>query len=135
MRLLARILAEERVFPKGTRFEGSAWFDNSPSNKFNPDPKAEVRFGDQTWDEMMVGSIALALKPDQDLAKLVRMPAPKPTTGAPYTAFPVWPAPQCNVGGVGRADPSRHFVRHPPATTPRRKSSSPLAPGMTSLLE
>jgi hypothetical protein len=71
-------LAEERVFPKGTRFEATATFDNSANNPFNPDPTASVRFGDQTWDEMMVGFIDIAIKPDQDLAKLIRMPA-RPT--------------------------------------------------------
>ena len=71
-------LAEERVFPKGTRFEATATFDNSTNNPFNPDPTASVRFGDQTWDEMMVGFIDIAIKPDQDLAKLIRMPA-RPT--------------------------------------------------------
>jgi hypothetical protein len=75
-------LAQERVFPKGTKFEGSAWFDNSAGNKFNPDPKAEVRFGDQTWDEMMVGFIDIAISPDQDLAKLIRFPGQKPSTAA-----------------------------------------------------
>jgi hypothetical protein len=74
-------LAEERVFPKGTKFEATAIFDNSPGNKFNPDPKASVRFGDQTWDEMMVGFVNIAIKPDQDLAKLIKMP-PRPSTGA-----------------------------------------------------
>jgi hypothetical protein len=73
-------LAEERVFPKGTKFEATAVFDNSPNNKFNPDPQASVRFGDQTWDEMMVGFIDIAIAPDQDLAKLIRMP-PRPTGG------------------------------------------------------
>jgi hypothetical protein len=68
-------LAQERVFPKGTRFEATATFDNSENNKFNPDPKASVRFGDQTWDEMMVGFIDIAIKPDMDLAKLIKMPA------------------------------------------------------------
>ena len=71
-------LAEERVFPKGTKFEATAIFDNSPNNKFNPDPTASVRFGDQTWDEMMVGFIDIAISTDQDLAKLIRMPA-RPT--------------------------------------------------------
>ena len=71
-------LAEERVFPKGTKFEATATFDNSENNKFNPDPKASVRFGDQTWDEMMVGFIDIAIKPDMDLAKLIKMP-PRPT--------------------------------------------------------
>jgi hypothetical protein len=74
-------LAEERVFPKGTKFEATAVFDNSPGNRFNPDPKASVRFGDQTWDEMMVGFIDIAIKPDQNLRTLIRIP-PKPTTGA-----------------------------------------------------
>jgi hypothetical protein len=73
-------LAEERVFPKGTRFEATAVFDNSPANRFNPNPNASVRFGDQTWDEMMVGFIDIAVKLDQDLTKLIRMPA-RPTTG------------------------------------------------------
>jgi hypothetical protein len=71
-------LSEERVFPKGTKFEATATFDNSENNKFNPDPKASVRFGDQTWDEMMVGFIDIAIKPDMDLAKLIKMPA-RPT--------------------------------------------------------
>ena len=71
-------LAEERVFPKGTKFEATATFDNSENNPFNPDPKASVRFGDQTWDEMMVGFIDIAIKPDMDLATLIKMP-PRPT--------------------------------------------------------
>jgi hypothetical protein len=53
-------LAEERVFPKGTIIEATAYFDNSAGNKFNPDPKASVRFGDQTWDEMMIGFVDAA---------------------------------------------------------------------------
>ena len=71
-------LAQERVFPRGTKFEATATFDNSADNPFNPDPKASVRFGDQTWDEMMVGFIDIAIKPDMDLAKLIKMP-PRPT--------------------------------------------------------
>jgi hypothetical protein len=71
-------LAQERVFPRGTKFEATATFDNSTDNPFNPDPKASVRFGDQTWDEMMVGFIDIAITPDMDLAKLIKMP-PRPT--------------------------------------------------------
>ena len=74
-------LAQERILPKGTRIEGTALFDNSPNNQFNPDPKVEVRFGDQTWDEMMVGFIGIAVAPDQDVRKLIRRPPPqKPTS-------------------------------------------------------
>ncbi len=39
--------------PKGTRIEAIAHFDNSTKNSRNPDPNREVRFGEQTWDEMM----------------------------------------------------------------------------------
>ena len=30
----------------------SAWYDNSAANKSNPDPKVDVKWGDQTWEEM-----------------------------------------------------------------------------------
>ena len=43
------------ALPKGSRIECTAHFDNSPNNKFNPDPKTEVRWGDQSWEEMMIG--------------------------------------------------------------------------------
>lgn len=41
--------------PKGTRLDCVALFDNSSKNKFNPDPGTTVRWGDQTWEEMMIG--------------------------------------------------------------------------------
>ena len=41
--------------PAGSRLKVTAWYDNSENNPANPDPKATVRFGDQTWDEMMIG--------------------------------------------------------------------------------
>jgi len=43
------------LLPKGTRIECVAHFDNSPNNKFNPDPTKEIRWGEQTWEEMMIG--------------------------------------------------------------------------------
>ncbi|MDB5349722.1 MAG: thiol-disulfide isomerase-like thioredoxin [Planctomycetota bacterium] len=44
-----------KKFPKGTTFEVLAHFDNSESNPYNPDPKATVGNGDQTYKEMMYG--------------------------------------------------------------------------------
>lgn len=41
--------------PKGTRIDCVAHFDNSANNKYNPDPTKEVKWGDQTWEEMMIG--------------------------------------------------------------------------------
>jgi len=43
------------LLPKGTRIDCVAHFDNSANNKFNPDPTKEVRWGEQTWEEMMIG--------------------------------------------------------------------------------
>ena len=41
--------------PKGSRLECTAHFDNSTGNKYNPDPTKLVRWGPQTWEEMMIG--------------------------------------------------------------------------------
>jgi len=46
---------EPLFLPKGTRLDCVAHFDNSSRNKYNPDPNKEVRWGDQTWEEMMIG--------------------------------------------------------------------------------
>jgi hypothetical protein len=48
-------LATPKTLPKGTRIEVIAHYDNSSANKFNPDPTKDVRWGDQTWEEMMIG--------------------------------------------------------------------------------
>jgi hypothetical protein len=48
-------LKEAKRMPKGTEIEVVAHFDNSPQNKFNPDPTKDVRWGDQTFEEMMIG--------------------------------------------------------------------------------
>jgi thiol-disulfide isomerase/thioredoxin len=45
----------KKTLPKGTRLECVAHFDNSPFNVYNPDPKATVRHGLQTHQEMMYG--------------------------------------------------------------------------------
>lgn len=48
-------LKEPLVVPPGTRMECTAYFDNSAANPANPDPQSIVRWGEQTWDEMMIG--------------------------------------------------------------------------------
>ncbi len=48
-------LKEPLAMPKGSRLECTAHFDNSSNNKFNPDPTKLVRWGQQTWEEMMIG--------------------------------------------------------------------------------
>jgi hypothetical protein len=49
------VLKDPIAVPKGTRIECVAHFDNSTNNKYNPDPTKTVRWGDQTWEEMMIG--------------------------------------------------------------------------------
>ena len=51
------VLEQPLVVPKGTKFEASAWYDNSAANKANPDPSVPVRWGDQTWEEMQYTGI------------------------------------------------------------------------------
>jgi peroxiredoxin len=59
-------LAEPKLLPRGTVIRGVAHFDNSAANLANPDPSATVKWGKQTWDEMMIGYFEIALA-DQDL--------------------------------------------------------------------
>jgi peroxiredoxin/mono/diheme cytochrome c family protein len=50
-------LATPIELPAGTRIECTAHFDNSDKNLNNPDPTKRVTWGDQTWEEMMIGFV------------------------------------------------------------------------------
>ena len=54
--LIYRVMAPIPI-PKGSRIDCVAHFDNSTRNKYNPDPTKTVYWGDQTWEEMMIGWI------------------------------------------------------------------------------
>jgi len=54
-------LETPKVLPKGTRIEATSYFDNSPNNRFNPDPTATVTWGPQSWDEMMISWLDIAV--------------------------------------------------------------------------
>lgn len=57
------------ALPKGTRLDCVAHFDNSTKNRYNPDPTKDVRWGDQTWEEMMIGWYTYSvIKPAQQQA-------------------------------------------------------------------
>ncbi len=49
------VYREPLAIERGSRLLASATFDNSPDNPANPDPTATVRWGDQTYEEMMIG--------------------------------------------------------------------------------
>lgn len=51
----AYVLAKPLPLPQGGRLVCHGTFDNSEANLSNPNPDATVRWGDQTWDEMMIG--------------------------------------------------------------------------------
>ena len=62
-------LAEPKQIPAGTRIECVAHFDNSLDNLANPDPTKAVQWGDQTWEEMMIGYFDIALEGTRDAKK------------------------------------------------------------------
>ena len=47
--------AAPKLMPRGSRLRVEAVYDNSKDNLANPDPTSVVRWGDQTWEEMMIG--------------------------------------------------------------------------------
>lgn len=55
-------LAKPRDIPAGSKIECTAWYDNSKKNPTNPDPSATVRWGNQTWQEMMIGFVVYTEK-------------------------------------------------------------------------
>lgn len=62
-------LETPKLLPRGTRIECTAVYDNSANNPRNPDPKVEVSWGPQSWDEMMIGWFDVAI----DAAKSSRL--------------------------------------------------------------
>jgi hypothetical protein len=64
-------LAKPLTVPKGAVAEYVAVWDNSSRNRFNPDPTRVVRFGFNTTDEMMGGSITYVI-PEEELGIQVK---------------------------------------------------------------
>jgi hypothetical protein len=78
-------LAEPITVPPGTRIEVTGWFDNSPNNIHNPDPTATVRFGEQSWEEMMVGAYDVVIPADMSLREFFK---PRTTPAAATSSNP-----------------------------------------------
>jgi hypothetical protein len=55
------MFAEPVPLPKGSRIHSTAWYDNSAANRSNPDPTVDVRWGDQTWEEMQYTGVVYAV--------------------------------------------------------------------------
>lgn len=50
-------LTTPKLLPKGSTLFYSTTYDNSSQNKSNPNPSIEVRWGPQTWEEMLYGDV------------------------------------------------------------------------------
>ncbi|MFO0954602.1 MAG: redoxin domain-containing protein [Isosphaeraceae bacterium] len=50
-------LEKPLLLPKGTKIDCLAHFDNSSANPYKPDTSKPVRWGEQTWEEMMIGYV------------------------------------------------------------------------------
>ena len=55
-------LAKPLTLPKGSKLHVTAHYDNSTANRHNPDATATVRWGDQTWEEMMIGFLTYTVE-------------------------------------------------------------------------
>ncbi|MGE0128233.1 MAG: thiol-disulfide isomerase [Blastocatellales bacterium] len=56
--------------PGGSKIQVTGYFDNSTKNKFNPDPSKPVRYGEPTYDEMMMGFVDYVAEKPKQLAKI-----------------------------------------------------------------
>jgi hypothetical protein len=75
-------LAEPKVLPAGTLIECTAHFDNSANNKYNPDPSKAVHFGEQTWEEMMIGFFEVSVPMNVTAMDIMRPPQQHRPAGA-----------------------------------------------------
>jgi hypothetical protein len=71
---LTYYLAQPMHLPKGTVIECTAHYDNSANNGANPDPTKEVRYGEQSWEEMMYGFFDVSIPVGVNPADLFREP-------------------------------------------------------------
>lgn len=68
---LSYYLAKPISLPPGTRIQCTAHYDNSSANPLNPDPTKTLRFGPQSWDEMMIGYFEVATDPKNGMEELL----------------------------------------------------------------
>lgn len=66
---LTYTLETPRLLRQGTVLKWTGHFDNSRNNPRNPDPSAEVTWGEQSWEEMMIGFFDVAVEPGVDKSK------------------------------------------------------------------
>jgi hypothetical protein len=133
---------EPKRVEAGWRLRAVAWYDNSKNNPFNPDPTKAVRFGEQTFEEMMIGYFDFVADPAPPAA-----PPPAPATPADSARSPPagradvtagrargWRSPRSRARSPRRPRPTQapRPPRRPRSPTPRPRSTatrSASAPG------
>lgn len=80
-------LKEPKKVPAGTKVRVVAHFDNSTGNPYNPDPTTAVKWGEQTWEEMMMGGLFLSWKDGPVELTLEAAEEPKPDDGRAVQAM------------------------------------------------
>lgn len=68
--------ATPKRIPKGTKLEVTGTFDNSINNRFNPDATKDVKWGEQSWEEMMMGFFDVAFDAKRNPMDLFRPKKP-----------------------------------------------------------
>ena len=74
---LGYVPAQPVRVPKGAKLVVTGHFDNSPSNKFNPDPNQTVYYGDMIWEEMFGGRTGIIVEKETDPKKVFKEETPQ----------------------------------------------------------
>jgi Copper type II ascorbate-dependent monooxygenase, C-terminal domain len=69
-------LEQPVMLPKGTQILVQAYYDNSLNNPANPDSKADVYWGEQTWEEMLAAFMDLAIPVDLNPVRIAEPEKP-----------------------------------------------------------
>ncbi len=80
-------LSDKKKMPNGTRIFCEAAFDNSTSNLNNPNPNAWVQWGDQTYEEMMIGYFHVSIPIDPSIGRAPEMKKAKTARPTPAQIF------------------------------------------------
>jgi len=71
---------EAPLLPAGTLLHSIMWHDNSADSKFNPDPDAQITWGERTIDEMGSAWLSYYYMSDEDFKKETEARKVKPRT-------------------------------------------------------
>ncbi len=116
-----------KTAPRGTKLEVVGVWDNSTSNRFNPDPRAEVHWGDQSWEEMLLGLVTMSIDPKTDVTKLFE--APKKIAWV-STSSSRWPLPDIRASMATRSCGASSPISRSPSTNRRRPFSVGTRPAL-----